>query len=247
MNILHFISVVSVLAAIASFVAVAVDLRNRPQSMKIMNIVWLLTMLWAGLLGLWAYFVFGRAKARMATAAHTMDMHDSMPMSSMPSMKIPKMDMAISDKRPHWQSIALSTLHCGAGCALADLTGEWITAAIPISIAGSVIAGSWVLDYLLALIFGVMFQYFAIIAMRTVSTGEAIKRAVKADFLSLTAWQMGMYGWMALVYFVFFAAAPLVKDSWMFWFMMQIAMVFGFLFAYPINALLVRAGIKQSM
>jgi len=56
-----------------------------------------------------------------------------------------------------------------------------------------------------------------------------------------------MYGWMALVYFVFFAATPLSKSSWTFWFMMQLAMCAGFLLAYPVNGWLIRLGIKKAM
>lgn len=66
--------------------------------------------------------------------------------------------MAETDCYPKWRSVVLSTLHCGAGCTLADLTGEWFTWIVPISIGGSLILGSWVLDYLLALVFGIGFS-----------------------------------------------------------------------------------------
>ena len=118
---------------------------------------------------------------------------------------------------------------------------------MPISVGGSLIAGRWIFNYLLALVFGFWFQYLAIRSMSSLSAGRALNRAVKADFLSLTAWQAGMYGWMALVYFVFFAATPLSKSSWTFWFMMQLAMCAGFLLAYPVNGWLIRLGIKKAM
>lgn len=51
----------------------------------------------------------------------------------------------------------------------ADLTGEWFTWIVPISIGGSLILGSWVLDYLLALVFGIGFQYAAIRSMHRIS------------------------------------------------------------------------------
>lgn len=37
------------------------------------------------------------------------------------------------------------------------------------------------------------------------------------------------------------------RRSIVFWFMMQIGMIFGFLSTYPANALLIRRGIKQGM
>ena len=51
-----------------------------------------------------------------------------------------KMDMSMGNmpmEYPHWQSVALSALHCGAGCTLADIIGEWVTNYIPVTVAGS--------------------------------------------------------------------------------------------------------------
>ena len=82
---------------------------------------------------------------------------------------------------------ALSTLHCGAGCTPADLIGEWFTVTVPVSIGGSLIAGSWVPEYGLALLIGLWFQYAAIRSMRAIGRRQAIVKAAKADLLSLTA------------------------------------------------------------
>jgi hypothetical protein len=48
-------------------------------------------------------------------------------MGNMPGMK----------GRPRWQSVVLSTLHCGAGCTLADIVGEWFLFFVPVAIGGS--------------------------------------------------------------------------------------------------------------
>ena len=80
--------------------------------------------------------------------------------------------------------------------------------------------------------------------------GQGIIAAVKADTLSLTAWQVGMYGFIAFAYFFIFRAvlhAAMATDTVEFWFMMQIAMIFGFLTAYPVNWWLIRAGFKEAM
>lgn len=215
---LNSLSAFFVGAGILIALVLANNLTQNKQSMKIMNAVWILTGLWANLIAVPAYFAFGISK-----------------------------NGAMKMNRPQWQSVALSTLHCGAGCTLADITGEWFTHFIPVSIGGSLIAGSWILDFVLALFFGVFFQYFAIKEMEKVSFKNAIKRAFRADLLSLTAWQIGMYGWMAIVYFVLFKDNPLEKTSWIFWFMMQIAMFFGFFVSFPMNALLIKLGIKKGM
>ena len=159
-------------------------------------------------------------------------------MSDMPGMK----------GRPRWQPVVLSTLHCGAGCTLADIVGEWFLFFVPVAIGGSILAGTWVVDYLLALAFGIGFQYAAIRGMeRTLPRGEAIRRAAKADILSLTAWQAGMYGWMAVAIFALNGGEAMPRTSFVFWFTMQVAMACGFLVALPVNILLIRAGIKKGM
>lgn len=234
---LEAVSCFFVLSGIYCAVRIGFDLDRHRQSMKVMNPVWVLSALWGHWFILRAYYAFGRENA-------------AAPMRMKPGMKMEGMESESSGspgkKRSRSQSIALSTLHCGAGCTLGDLVGEWFVFFVPVAVAGSLVAGSWILDYGLALVFGVGFQYAAIRGMERVSRREAVGRALKADILSLTAWQVGMYGWMAVVMFV--PLLPMLsRTSWTFWFMMQIAMGFGFLFSYPMNALLIRRGVKKPM
>lgn len=66
---------------------------------------------------------------------------------------------------------------------------------------------------------------------------EGIKQSFKADILSLSVWQVGMYGFMAFAHFYVFAVLfnqTLYVASIEFWFMMQIAMLAGFITAYPV-------------
>lgn len=227
---MNTIALFFVLSGIISTVVIALDLVRRPQSMKIMNYVWVLTGLWAGILALVAYYTMGREPKVMK-----MDM--------MPDMNM-KMEMPM---RPMWQSVVLSTLHCGAGCTLADIIGEWVFYFIAASVGASLLLGSAIADYVLALIIGVIFQYAAITQMSKMSRGEALKKAFKADVLSLTAWQVGMYGFMAIVIFVIMGDEPVSRASLTFWFMMQIAMLCGFIIALPVNMLLIKVGVKKAM
>ena len=108
----------------------------------------------------------------------------------------------------------------------------------------------WILDYMLAYAFGVVFQYFTIAPMRGLSFGAGMMAAMKADTLSLTAWQLGMYGFMGIAYFAIFRGefgAKLEVNSFEFWFMMQIAMIVGFLTSYPANWWLITRGFKEKM
>lgn len=243
MNLLHALSAFFVLSGIASFVVIILHIRSgHRQPMKIMEVVWPLTGLWANFIGLWGYLRIGKKKEHEKMM---MNMASGEKMS--PGMKMDDRSSMHGNPHPRWQKVALSTLHCGAGCTLADLTGEWFTYFVPVQIGGSLLAGQWVLDYALALIIGIFFQYAAIQPMEHLSTGKAIQKAFKVDFFSLTAWQVGMYGWMAIVYFLLFTHTPLPKTGWNFWFMMQIAMCFGFLTAYPVNRILIKLGIKHGM
>jgi hypothetical protein len=86
--------------------------------------------------------------------------------------------------------------------------------------------------------------------MRHLGKLEGIWAAIKADTFSLTAWQIGMYGFMAIANFWLFRRVLGVKlevNSAEFWFMMQIAMICGFATSYPVNWWLLRAGLKEKM
>ena len=101
-------------------------------------------------------------------------------------------------------------------------------------------------DYILAYAFGIVFQFFAIAPMHHLSFLPGMQAAIKADRLTLTAFEIGLFGWMAGSYFVLFHP-PLKPNQPVFWLMMQIGMVLGFITSYPANWLLIRLGIKEAM
>lgn len=227
---LRVLSIASLALAGLSFLVVVVDLaRGNGQKMWIMDVVWPVTALWAGPLAVWAYFRYGRAGSKRA--ATTAKQHGEDPPNKRQPMPV---------------LVAKGTTHCGSGCAVGDLIAEWVILALPLSIFGHKIFGAWVYDYVLAFAFGILFQYFTIKPMKQLSRGEGIKEALKADSLSLTAWQVGMYGWMAIATFVIFKH-ELHQTSPVFWFMMQLGMVLGFMTSYPINWWLIRKGVKEKM
>jgi hypothetical protein len=115
-------------------------------------------------------------------------------------------------------------------------------------VAGQALFAEYIGDYLLALAFGIVFQYFAIAPMRGLGLWDGLKAAVKADFISLTFFEIGLFGWMALMAFVFFPAPHhLMPNSAAYWFIMQIGMVAGFLTSWPANVWLINRGIKVPM
>ncbi len=222
---------ISLLIAGLCSLIIAIDiLRGYRQQMWIMNIVWPITALYSGPLGLWAYFRFGRPSSRPVmreTREHDTD-------SEMES-------------KPMWLSVGLAVTHCGSGCTLGDLVAEGVILSyFSFTLFGHPIFAAWVIDFILAFLFGIAFQYFSIKPMTQMSPGQALLAAFKADGLSLSAWQIGMYGWMAIATFVIFGH-EIDKAGPVFWFMMQIAMLAGFATSYPTNWWLVSAGIKERM
>lgn len=83
--------------------------------------------------------------------------------------------------------------------------------------------------------------------MRGLPVGKGLAAAAKVDVLSLTAFEVGLFGWMALMAFVFFPDPHLRPDNPVYWFLMQVGMIAGFVTSYPVNAWLVRRGIKEAM
>ncbi len=161
-------------------------------------------------------------------------------------MSMPMPGMKMDSNKPFWQKVTLSALHCGAGCTLADIIGEGIGYFGFSHLSGWTIWWQWGFDYILALIIGVLFQFAAIRPMMKMSVSKTILRALRIDFFSLTSWQIGMYLFMGFIFFIY-PAERFEQNSIMFWFLMQIAMLTGFLFAYPTNYILIKLKIKPAM
>ena len=234
---LHTIAWISIIVALASALIIAVDEVRRPQSMAIMNVVWPATALYFSLFALLAYFTVGVRKSKAAMANMPGEMHSSNHNQGDHGNK----------PEPTSTQVAVATSHCGAGCTLADLSTEFLLGAFGITLFGLTLWASFVYDFLVAWTLGILFQYLSIQPMRHLPPGQAILAAVKADTLSITAFQVGMYAWMALVFFVLFPNPHLTPFDPRFWLMMQIAMILGYATALPMNRWLVRSGRKEAM
>lgn len=134
--------------------------------------------------------------------------------------------------------------HCGAGCTIGDILGEWSVYAAT-WVVGNKLGAEYVVDFGLAFLLGIVFQYFTIAPMRGLGLRDGIIAALKADTLSLIAFELGLFGWMALTRYVLFPYAD--TPTTVHWFMMQVGMIVGFWTAYPMNALLLRWGLKEPM
>lgn len=207
---------ISLITGAVCAVGIAFDIGyGHRQSMKVMEITWPVTALYLGPLGLLAYWAFGRSAPNAAP-----------------------------QKKPFWQSVFVSATHCGGGCTLGDIFSDNLIAVSGLVIAGSSLLTMYVCDFLAAYVLGLFFQYWPIRARGKMTRREALMAAVKADTLSLMAFELGLFAWMAAVH----AFSPyLHSNNVVFWFFMQIGMTIGFATTYPANWLLVRWGIKGGM
>jgi hypothetical protein len=217
---------ISTAVAILCALLIAIDELRHPQRMAVMDAVWPVTSLYFSVFGLWAYFVLGRRGARDAPAHARPLVHTA----------------------PSLAEAAMGTSHCGAGCMLADVACAFLIAATGLRLFGSTLLAEYTADFAAAWALGIVFQYLAIRPMRPQWTAaQAIAAAIKADTLSILAFQVGMYAWMALVHFVFFANAHLNAFDPRYWLMMQAGMIAGFATSLPMNRWLIAKGWKEAM
>lgn len=272
METLRILAWISICVGGLSLIVVYVDINmGRYQAMPIMNLVWPITALYMGPVGVLAYWRYARVNkpkrsppeggggemscgAGMDMSGGQADMGGmdmgGMDMGGMDmgGMDMGAMDMGAmgADAKPQhitFKSVFVSATHCGAGCSVADLLSETLIYVLGITIFGAAIWAGFIIDYFVALGFGIIFQYCNIMPMRPdLTPGEGIREAAKADFLSLTSFQVGMYAWMLAVWFVF--DGSILANNPIFWWMMQIAMCFGIVTNFPVNYLLIRWGIK---
>ncbi|HEX3831569.1 MAG TPA: DUF4396 domain-containing protein [Solirubrobacteraceae bacterium] len=144
-------------------------------------------------------------------------------------------------------SVGIGVSHCGAGCTLGDIVGAWLVFVVGWELLGLALPAEYIADFSLAFALGIVFQYFSIASMRGLGLRDGIIAAVKADALSLISFEVGLFGWMAVIQLVLFTHPHLHPDHAAYWLLMQVGMILGFVTAYPVNVWLIRRGVKEAM
>jgi len=145
---LTILSWVSIILGLATAGVIAIDITRHRQHMAIMNIVWPVTGLYFPVAGWWLYTTMGRPMA----------------------VDAPKME----GRSPYWKSIFLSATHCGSGCVIGDIIGALIVLAMGWILLGQRLYSEYVVEFALAYLFGIAFQYFPIRAMRQIAPGHSV-------------------------------------------------------------------------
>jgi hypothetical protein len=230
---LEQIAWVSLGIAFGCALIISIDELRYPQKMWIMNLVWPLTALYFSVFALWGYFKVGRKMSKTVVSGLSEEQH------------MLRMEQAHRD--PSFIQTAIADTHCAAGCVVGDIIAEYSLFGLGWILFGRALYAEYAGDLLLAWVFGIAFQYFTIKPMLNLSPMEGLKAALKSDTLAIIAFEIGLFAWMALMYFVFFPHPHLKPTEATYWFMMQIGMVLGFLTSYPMNRWLIKVGWKPVM
>src|SRR5699024_384304 len=148
-----------------SSLIIIIDIIKDLQKMFIMNIVWPINGWFLGAVALWTYFKCGRINAKY---------------------------LNVEDTRGDSYKIFVSTSHCASGCTSGDALGVPIVAITALTVAGSTLLAFYTVVFILAYTFGIIFQFYAIYPMdKSMGVKNAFKAAIKADTLSLIAFEIG--------------------------------------------------------
>jgi hypothetical protein len=132
----------------AALILADIYLLGYREHMKIMEAVWPLTALYAGPIAVAGYIRWGRPMSVKWMKARSHGMRG----------------------KPFWAGTVVSATHCGAGCVLGDLIAEWVIFAAGLQLAGFALPVEYPFDYVLALSWGILFQYFVIAPTRRLAS-----------------------------------------------------------------------------
>jgi hypothetical protein len=140
-----------------------------------------------------------------------------------------------------WRQVLGSTMHCAAGDGIGIIAGAAIAAFLQVS--------GWAdlaLEYALGFGFGwAFFQAFAMRGMAGGSYLRSLKLTFLPEFLSMNLLMAGMVATGSLLMPWIEGGPDPARPG--FWFVMSMALIVGFILAYPINWWLVTHGLKHGM
>ncbi|HFD92407.1 MAG TPA: DUF4396 domain-containing protein [Gammaproteobacteria bacterium] len=140
-----------------------------------------------------------------------------------------------------WRQVLGSTMHCAAGDGVGIIAGAAIGAALHLSAWGD-----FALEYFLG--FGFGWAYFQAFAMRDMVGGSylrSLKETFIPELLSMNLLMAGMIPTMKWLMSGVEGAADPARLA--FWFTMSMALIVGFVLAYPVNWWLVVNHLKHGM
>jgi hypothetical protein len=232
---LEIIAIVSIVATLASVVLIALDVANaNPQRLGIMNVIWPLTPLYMGPLGLLAY------RAAESSADTPSPRNAQLAYAGGKPLAIRR-----ARGEPFWRVVFVAAARCGTACALGAVLGEWIFFRTAANAAAEAPWAGDLVDLLLAGLLGIVFQYWAMASRREFGFGDGVAAAAREDGIVLLGCLLGLFGWMAICRLLLFP--QLTAAHWTYWLMLQVGLLLGFVMSYPVSWWLMRRGVKEAI
>ncbi|MBB6629805.1 DUF4396 domain-containing protein [Nocardioides sp. KIGAM211] len=186
-----------------AFIAADIYLARRRHHSVAPELVWVTSALYLGPFAILAYLSRGRLGSS-TSADETMPVTDA---------------------------TALAVLPGGGASAVAHLIAVPLVVAVGWTIAGEAM---WPMILVIAVLVIIMLAVYGYLAGRGSSTGNArwlsVGAATTAAIFTVTAFDIGMVGWMLLLYYN--SAMPPVTEG-TFWFLMQVGVIIGLATGYP--------------
>ncbi len=191
----------------AAVIAADIYLARRRHDSVANELVWITSALYLGPFAIWAYLRRGRANGSSTSA---------------------------DVRGTTTQEAAVGVLPGGSASAVAHLIAVPFVVAVGWSIAG---LAMWPMILVIAALVIVMLTVYELVASRGHRLDLSIGAAIVAAVITVVAFDVGMVGWMLLLYFN--DAMPAVTEG-TFWFLMQIGVIVGLVTGYPAVQWLVR-------
>ncbi|MBQ1010959.1 DUF4396 domain-containing protein [Micromonospora sp. M51] len=201
----------SLTVGVVSFAIVLADtyLRGHRQPVRVMEIVWLVTVLYVGLAAVRLYWNWGRPEA------FAQRRREDQP------------------RRPRRGIVVTHVSRCGAHCALGFLVAEVALFAVRFDPAKDPLWVGYAGDYLAAVTIAVLFRYFAGPGRGLAKVGNALSGVGRIELLTITVFEAALFAWLTVAHHMFFPEPPLRPDNPTFWFLGQLGLIAGFVAAWP--------------
>lgn len=192
------------------------------QRVRAMEIVWPITAIWSGPLGLWAYYRWGRPATAKWQSTHGGPTELSMP-----------------------ARVAVETIPGGAASFVGHAIAVPIVGLTGLTIAGEHVWPMIILIAVFALPLLIGFEYHALTVTigQQASVGKRLRVAAVISVLAVLAFDLGMGATMLLVAFVLGYSHATIA----FWLLMWGGIMLGFITAYPMVWWLLARNTPQSV
>ncbi|MDZ7278819.1 DUF4396 domain-containing protein [Pantoea eucrina] len=202
------------------------DLFHHRQPIAIMNLIWPLTGLYLPFVGWLAWWYLGRVPSHQT-----------------------KLTMFIAQKKyakTRWHPLFISTSLSAAACIFGGMMTIPIITLLNLYVFNPAYWVQETIFVVTSLLVGLIFQYLALRQDEEISFWARLLLAFKTEAFPLLIYQSGIFIFMALA-LKFVLNHQLNPMQVTFWFMLQLALMIGFIFCWPANHFLIKRGLRVAI